>query len=132
MKVAELKQFQIKTGLQRMDSTIVQSNIRRMSRLQLLVEIIHRFYRMLSEEEKQEHGELFGDYVKEDSLHFCYRVDRDEIEDRLVRGGKDLSCMLKRFEKAHGDKKAYRHAFRVFSEHFRFEQECIVVRESKE
>ena len=128
----QLKQFQIKTGLQRMDSTLVQSNIRRMSRLQLLVEIIHRLYRMLSEEEKQEHNKLFAGYVKEDSLHYCYRVNRDEIEDRLVQVGKDLSAMLEHFEAAHGEKKAYQHAFRVFSEHFRFEQECIVVRESKE
>jgi len=128
----QLKQFQIKTGLQRMDSTMVQSNIRKMSRLQLLVEIIHRFFRMLSEEEKQEHGELFADYVKEDSLHYCYRVNREELEDRVERVGKDLSRMLELFEETHGDKKAYKNAFRVFTEHFRFEQECIVVKESKE
>jgi len=128
----QLKQFQIKTGLQRMDSTMVQSNIRKMSRLQLLVEIIHRFYRMLSEEEQQEHGNLFADYVKEDSLHYCYRVNRDEIDERLVQVGKDLLAMLERFEKVHGDEKAYQQAFRVFGEHFCFQQGCIVVRESKE
>jgi hypothetical protein len=128
----QLKQFQIKTGLQRMDSTMVQSNIRKMSRLQLLVEIIHRFFRMLSEEEQKEHEELFAGYVKEDSLHYCYRVNRDEIEGRLVQVGNDLSAMLERFEKVHGEEKAYQHAFRVFNEHFRFEQEYIVVREGKE
>jgi len=128
----QLKQFQIKTGLQRMDSTMVQSNIRKMSRLQLLVEIIHRFFRMLNEEEQQEHIELFASYVKEDALHYCYRVKRDEMDGRLAQLGKDLSAMLERFENAHGDEKAYQHAFRVFGEHFRFEQEAIVVRESKE
>ena len=46
----QIREFQVKTGLQRMDSTQLQSNIRRMSRLQLLVEIIHRLYRVLSEE----------------------------------------------------------------------------------
>lgn len=55
----QINQFQIKTGMQRMDSTMLQSNIRRMSRLQLLVEIIHRFYRLLSEEEKNRHEGLF-------------------------------------------------------------------------
>jgi len=128
----QLKQFQIKTGLQRMDSTMVQSNIRKMSRLQLLVEIIHRFFRMLSEEEQKEYEELFAGYVKEDSLHYCYRVNRDELEDRLVQVGKDLSCMLELFEKTHGDEKAYKNAFRVFAEHFRFEQECITLRDPKE
>jgi hypothetical protein len=38
-----------------------------------LVEIIHRFYRMLSEEEQKKHEKLFASYVKEDSLHYCYR-----------------------------------------------------------
>jgi hypothetical protein len=128
----QLKQFQIKSGLQRMDSTMVQSNIRKMSRLQLLVEIIHRFFRMLSEEEKTKHGELFASYMKEDSLHYCYRVNRDELEGRLVQVGKDLARMLELFEQTHGDEKAYQHAFRVFGEHFRFEQERIVVKESKE
>jgi len=76
----------------------MQSNIRKMSRLKLLVEIIHRFFRMLGEEEKQEHGELFAGCGKEDSLHYCYRVNRDELEDRLVQVGKDLSRMLELFE----------------------------------
>ncbi|AHC15309.1 transposase [Salinispira pacifica] len=128
----QLKQFQIKTGLQRMDSTMVQSNIRKMSRLQLLVEIIHRFYRMLSEEEQKAYEQLFARYVKEDSLHYCCRVKRDEMDGRLEQLGKDLSTMLECFEDVHGDEKAYQQAFRVFGEHFRFEQESIVVRESKE
>ena len=128
----QIQEFQVKTGLQRMDSTMVQSNIRRMSRLQLLVEIIHRLYRMLSEAEQKEHAELFAKYVKEDSLHYCYRVNRDEIDSHLEQIGKDLERMLELFEKTYKDEKAYQHAFRVFSEHFRVEQDRIVVRESKE
>ena len=81
---------------------------------------------------EQEHNELFTGYVKEDSLHYCYRVNREELEDRLVQEGKDLSRMLELFEKTHGDEKAYKNAFRVFTEHFRFEQECITLREPKE
>ncbi len=59
------------TELQRMDSTQIQSNIRRMSRLQLLMEVIGRFHRELGEQEKQQHEELFGEYMKTDSLHYC-------------------------------------------------------------
>jgi hypothetical protein len=40
--------------------------------------------------------------------------------------------MLEHFEKAHGDEKEYQQAFRVFGEHFRFEQEAIVVKEGKD
>lgn len=127
-----LRRFQIKTGLQRMDSTMVQSNIRKMSRLQLLVEIIHRLFRILSEEEKEAHAGLFTGYVKEDSLHYCYRVNREDLEGRMVQVGKDLSRMLELFQHAHEEETAYRNAFRVFGEHFRFEEETLVVKENKE
>jgi len=51
-KVTEkhLEKFKIKSGLKRMDSTQIQSNIQNMSRIQLLVEIIHRLHRILSPE----------------------------------------------------------------------------------
>lgn len=40
--------FQLKTGKLRMDSTQIASNIREMSRLQLLVEVLQRVQRMLN------------------------------------------------------------------------------------
>lgn len=43
----------LKTGKQRMDSTLVTSNIREMSRLQLLVEVLQRAHRMLSSDDQQ-------------------------------------------------------------------------------
>ena len=89
----QIKEFEVKTGLQRMDSTQLQSNIRKMSRLQLLVEIIYRPYRMLSEEDKSRHESLFGSYVQEDSLHYCYRVSSDEVEGQLQQIGIDLSSI---------------------------------------
>ena len=45
----QIERFRVKSGLQRMDSSQLQSNIREMSRLQVLVEIIHRLCRVLSE-----------------------------------------------------------------------------------
>jgi len=128
----QIEQFQLKTGLQRMDSTMVQSNIRRMSRLQLLVEIIHRFYRMLGEEEKKLHEALFSSYVKVDSLHYCYRVQRDEVENRMQQISIDLAGMLDTFENVYGRTKEYLDAKRVFSEHFRFEEKKIVIKKGKE
>jgi len=128
----QIRQFQIKTGLQRMDSTMIQSNIRRMSRLQLLVEIIHRLHRRLDEQEKKQHEQLFGPYVKEDSLHYCYRVKGEEVEGRMQQIGRDLAEMLNTFLARYGHKKAYLDARRVFSEHFRFDEKKIVIKEGKE
>jgi len=128
----QIRQFQVKTGLQRMDSTQLQSNIRRMSRLQLLVEIIHRLYRVLSEEDKSMHESLFGSYVQDDSLHYCYRIRRDEVEGRLQQIGIDLAEMVGLLEPAYGDERAYQDARRVLGEHFRCEEEAITITTGKE
>jgi len=128
----QIEHFQIRTGLQRMDSALVQSNIRRMSRLQLLVEIIHRVYRMLSEHEQAQHEPLFSPYVKQDSLHYCYKVDRDEAAGRMEQIGRDLARMLDLFQESYGEQTAYRDAERVFHEHFRFEEGQIVIKEGAE
>lgn len=128
----QIREFQIKTGLQRMDSTQLQSNIRKMSRLQLLVEIIHRLYRVLSEEDRSRHESLFGAYVQEDTLHYCYGVSSDEVEGRLQQIGIDLAGMLDVLEPAYGEEQAYRDAGRVFGEQFRLEEEAIVIKTGKE
>ena len=128
----QIRQFQVKTGMQRMDSTQLQSNIRKMSRLQLLVEIIQRLYRVLNAADRRRYDSLFCSYVKEDSQHYCYRVTRDEVAGRLQQIGIDLAEMLGAFETAYGQQKAYRDATRVFGEHFRWEERSIIIKSGKE
>jgi len=70
--------------------------------------------------------------VKEDSLHYCYRVEREEVDSRLQQTGLDLACMVDTFEKPYGQEKAYLQVKRVFAEHFRFEEKKIVIKEGKE
>src|SRR5450759_2460190 len=48
----QITAFRLNTGMQRMDSTQVASNIHTAGRLQLLVSILQRVHRMLKEEEK--------------------------------------------------------------------------------
>ena len=58
----QIEKFNIKTGLQRMDSTQIQSNIQNMSRIQLLVEIIHRLHRILNPEDIKKYSDRFSNY----------------------------------------------------------------------
>jgi hypothetical protein len=87
----QIKQFKLKTGIHRMDSTLIQSNIRHMSRIQLLVEIIQRLHRILSESDKETYNSYFAVYIEEDSLHYCYRIKRDEVTSRLEQYSTKLS-----------------------------------------
>jgi hypothetical protein len=128
----QIERFELRTGLQRMDSTMVQSNIRRMSRLQLIVEIIRRLYRILSEEERNTYAELLAPYMKEDSLHYCYHLERDEVADRTEQVGRDLASLLEGLADSHAGEKEYENAKRVFEEHFRLSEGKVEVKPSAE
>ena len=128
----QIEKFNIKTGLQRMDSTQIQSNIQNMSRIQLLVEIIHRLHRILCPLDIKKYRERFFPYIKEDALHYCYRLKRDEAKTRLEEIGEDLAFFVGEFEAKYKTWPAYQNLVRVFTEHYRFEEEKIVVKKGAE
>jgi len=128
----QIKKFKIKTGLQRMDSTQIQSNIQNMSRIQLLVEIIQRLHRILLPEDIENNNERFSTYVKEDSLHYCYRLKRDETKTRLEEIGEDLNFFVNEYKSKYHIHSAYKNLERVFKEHYRFEEKKIIIKKGKE
>ncbi len=128
----QIEKFKLKTGLQRMDSTQIQSNIQNMSRIQLLVEIIHRLHRVLLPEDIEKYSDRFVSYVKEDALHYCYRLKRDEAKTRLQEIGEDLAFFIEKFKSKYHIHSAYKNLERVFKEHYKFEEKEIVVKKSSE
>ena len=128
----QIEKFKIKTGLQRMDSTQIQSNIQNMSRIQLLVEIIHRIHRILLPEDKEKYSERFSSYIKEDALHYCYRLKRDEAKTRLEEIGEDLYFLVRELKTRYHIHSAYKNLARVFKEHYRLEEKKIVVKKGSE
>ena len=60
----QIAAFRIKTGKQRMDSTMVASNIRQVGRVQLLVEVLQRTQRMLNENDQERYTADFAPYVQ--------------------------------------------------------------------
>jgi len=121
----QIEDLQIKTGTQRMDSTLVQSNIQNMGRLQLVVECILNLYKVISDEEKNNHTSLFEQYVKENSLRFCYRVKSKNSLIYLKQAGKDIEQILFHLKEVYSDNDAYKQLDRVFSEHFEVQEEEI-------
>lgn len=59
----QLREFGIKTSIQRGDSFLLGSNIFDYTRLQLLIEVLLRFYRNLKDEDKQRHSHLLANYT---------------------------------------------------------------------
>lgn len=114
----QLEAMKLSTGTQRMDSTLVGSNIRKYSRLQLLVEVIQRVWRMLEEGgEEQEYRDSFSPYVKGTSGQYCYRLKGD-FSLHFSAIGELMHTLVEELEAKYKEHKSYRVLKRVFEEHF--------------
>src|SRR3970040_2351702 len=71
---AQIMDLKIRTGMQRMDSTQIASNIVSASRLQLLVESVQRVERILNEADRNRLPQTFAPYLKDSAGHYTYRA----------------------------------------------------------
>jgi len=124
----QLKAFQIKTGKQRMDSVQVSSNIRQMGRVQLLVEVLQRVERILSEVDREHYSEAFAPYLKGHAGHYVYRMKGEEVAPHLERIGEFMQQLLVELKPGYGSQAVYQVLERVFSEHFRTEMDKVSVK----
>jgi hypothetical protein len=118
--------FQIKTKLQRMDSTQVASNIRRIGRVQLLVEVLQRVQRMLNESDQEHYAADFAPYVQGHAGQYVYHMKTEETDAHLQRIGEFMHQLLVELQRVYTDEPVYQVLERVFSEHFQLEQPGVV------
>lgn len=113
--------FSLQTSKLRMDSTQVASNIRQFSRLQLLVEVLQRVYRELSEADQQQYGPEFEPYLKGSSGQYTYRVKPDAYARHLEQIGRLMSQLVTELAPTYAGQASYQLLVRVFNEHFMVE-----------
>jgi predicted DCC family thiol-disulfide oxidoreductase YuxK len=121
----QIEAYQIKTGRQRMDSTQVASNIRQMGRIQLLVTVLQRVPRMLSEEDREHYAETLAPYTQGHAGQYVYRLKGEEIGDHLQRIGTLMQQLLDELKPAYEDEPIYQVLERVFDEHFQMVEEAV-------
>jgi anti-sigma28 factor (negative regulator of flagellin synthesis) len=114
----QVEAFQLKTGKLRMDSTQIASNIREMSRLQLLVEVLQRVHRMLREEDQEHYKKDFEPYLQGTSGQYVYRIKGEEVEDHLQPIGELMYRLVKELRADYAQQPTYQMLERVFQEHF--------------
>jgi hypothetical protein len=134
---AQIAAFQLKTGKQRtpalaagasVDSTQVASNIRRIGRVQLLVEVLQRVHRMLKESDQQGYAEAFAPYLKGHAGQYVYRMKGEETGTHLQRIGEFMQRLLADLKVDYASKPVYQVLERVFGEHFQVEHAGVVTR----
>jgi hypothetical protein len=105
---AQIVCLKVRTGMQRMDSTQIASNIVSASRLQLLVETVQRVERILSETDKVRLAETLAPYIKDSAGHYTYRVKgKEAVQEHLQRIGQTIHELLQDLKTTYATENAY-------------------------
>ena len=128
----QITAFGLKTGKVRMDSSEIASNICNMSRLHLLVEVLQRVHRMLSEIDRARYAEDFAPYVRGTAGQYVYRVKSEDGAAHMQRLGELMSKLVVELAVPYGEDSTYRMLERVFTEHFLVEQGRLRLKSGRE
>ena len=128
----QIAAFHLKLGQQRMDSVLLGSNIRQRGRLQLLVEVMQRVQRMLSEADQVHYAEIFAPYLQGHAGHYIYRLKSEDFPTHLQRIGEQMQCLLTELQPAYGEEAVYQVLARVFGEHFQVEEQIVKTKAAKD
>jgi len=128
----QIAAFELKTDKLRMDSTMIASNIRRMTRLQLLVEVTQRVYRMLDETDQQHYAEEFAPYLKGSSGQYIYRLKGEDVPEHLQCIGELMHRLVEELATRYGEESPYQVLRRVFQEHFMVAEAALRPKKGKE
>lgn len=116
---AQIRELQLRTGMQRMDTTQIASDMVDASRLQLLVEGLQRLYRSLSAADQQRLAESLAPYVQESAGHYAYRVKgKAAVQTQLQQVGLAGQQLLSGLKQAYGEQPAYQVLERLWVENF--------------
>jgi hypothetical protein len=124
--------FELKTDKLRMDSTMIASNIRETTRLQLLVEVLQRVHRMLDETDQQRYAEAFASYLKGSSGQYIYHIKGEDIAEHLQRIGELMYRLVEELATRYGEEPTYQVLQRVFEEHFMVDEATLRPKEGEE
>ena len=128
-QIAALK---LKTNKLRMDSTLVSSNIRQMSRLQLLVEVLQRVWRMLKADDQARYKADFEGYTRSTSGQYTYHIESGRAKTHLEKIGYFMRRLVDELASDYHEHDAYRVLVRVYGEHFAEEAAQIRLKTGEE
>jgi len=128
----QLKTLKIKTEIQRSDSFMAMSNIRSYGRTQLLIEMLIRLYRVLSDEDKLRFKELLDPYIKQSSGQYIYDLQRASIPHEQEKLGQLYHTLYEALKDSYKDFEIFSIFERVYTEHFTIIDDKITVKASKE
>jgi hypothetical protein len=128
----QLKQLKIKANICRTDSVMVASNIRSYSRLQLLIEMLLRIYRVLDEADQESCKTRFERYLGKSSGQYIYTLKSGDLCDELTMIGELYHWIDQHLRPHYQDEQIFKIFERVYQEHFSVVSGKVIVRSSEE
>jgi hypothetical protein len=123
----QLKDLKIKTDIQRMDSFQAMSNIRSCSRVQLLVEVLIRLHRILTEEDQLQCNELLSLYCAVTSSKYVYGLKHAELPHELEKLAAVYHQLYILLHSDYSETEAFKIFERVYNEHFTVVEDKISI-----
>lgn len=114
----QIKKLKLRTNIQRSDSLMATSNIRNFSRLQLLIEIILRIYRILTEGDKERFKARFWAYSRQGSGQYIYKLKSEDLPHELEKLGQLYSFIAEEIIPNYEGYEISQTYERVYNEHF--------------
>ena len=128
----QLKTLKIKTNIQRSDSFMAMSNIRSYSRTQLLVEMLIRLYRVLSDDDKTRFNNVLSPYIGQSSGQYIYNLQRSAIPHELEKLGRLYHRFYEALKESYQHFEVFSVFERVYTEHFTVVKDKVQVKPNEE
>ena len=118
----QIKALSLKTNIQRTDSLMISTNIARLSRIRILIEVLLRLYRKMSSDKllEEKMNTLLSDYIKRGSEKYIYNICSNDFPHELNKLGEiyyQINQLLNSVEN-NIESKEYRNFNRVYEEQF--------------
>lgn len=132
LTVKQIRNLELKTGIQRMDSFQVMTNIKSRSRVELLVEVLIRLFRVLDISMQERFCEQVAPYLSENSQQFVYHLEKENIPHALSDLGTLYHSLYEALHRELEDLEEFKAFARVYAEQFEIVEKKVVVRDPKE
>lgn len=132
LTATQIKTLKIETDIQRSDSVMASSNIRSYSRTQLLIEVLIRFWKILSQADKTLYKEHFCNYVNKSSGQFIYKLKASDIPCELDKIAELYHFCQTEILPKYKDIDFAKIFTRVYQEHFTLVESKIEIKKSNE
>ena len=114
-----IENYKINTEKIKVDSTLIGSNIKNMSRLELLLTVLKNYLKVAKNDKLIKEIELIEHYEKIDSKKYIFKLRKEEVEKEL----KEIGILMYKLLNLHkgselSETKEYKLLSRVFKEHY--------------